>query len=728
MNTFSFILFAFIHPSSWKTCKIKQDKHQLEPVSVKEMGTFVEDLESLVKKEELEIQLLVPAVYKQYTTLSGKQCLHFAHCSLWESAALTIFQMEKLGKVNEDLNGNITLFCISATDGSVIKNAGRQVFAAFNNVVFNEQYFENGAERLLRVPLPTYFGHFPETKANAKLVFKTLGREIAILESYPLKLRENLIVHFRDSGISADGGMGNKFFSHKTKHRCLECPTCFEDVEKMLSQRHLNNLPSKSFENIERDEMNEQKKKESITKHEHGTKEWASEKQQDIFYENLEAYAEKAERDPSFRPLSGCSFATYGVSLLSTYKDVPKFLKQTITQLGGRFQNDKSKADFIICSHFSARKILGIHEPNSRKKAPNLDHKLKLKKLVNIRFVAALAFGHCTREDVRFYQFTVNTPLQDTTLCPCSTDSTFTGIQEYPIYIQSYWETLLEIHKKPVAERMFKEFITTSRLHFDCLHNSKGKYMTQLDVLDEDKKLDMEGFKAGNGSKKKKAPSQMSGKRARQVLCDYENTIIPHLKNVNETEKQNIRELMRVSCGLQFFAYAPLSILSERLWRLQCWLYSFLDRELLKKVYSGDSLKKVLNMHVHSMHAHLAEYVEECVKKNRTPIQNSTEYSESRFAVLNKMNSNKHEESLTLNWIANGRRHVFQGTNRNRNGSPFDCKFKKWQETHKWEAVKLPRDPETAALLEKLQKFGYHEGQHWRLTETEVVFEPPPPF
>lgn len=59
----------------------------------------------------------------------------------------------------------------------------------------------------------------------------------------------------------------------------------------------------------------------------------------------------------------------------------------------------------------------------------------------------------------------------------------------------------------------------------------------------------------------------------------------------------------------------------------------------------------VINLHSHGQFFHLPEFVEKTVSQKKTPLDFATEFSESIFAKLNKMNNNKHIEDISVSWI-----------------------------------------------------------------------------
>lgn len=126
----------------------------------------------------------------------------------------------------------------------------------------------------------------------------------------------------------------------------------------------------------------------------------------------------------------------------------------------------------------------------------------------------------------------------------------------------------------------------------------------------------------------------MSGKKARNILAGYKVTIIPFITLKGE-KKNNVDSLLECMTVIQFLAYASYPILSDPKWRIQIWLYSFLERVLLKIVF-GPKVKEAITLHTHGITGHLAPYTEKVVKDGRSPVQNSTEKFESKLANLNK--------------------------------------------------------------------------------------------
>eukprot|EP01091_Cochliopodium_minus_P011767 TRINITY_DN342_c0_g1_i10.p1 TRINITY_DN342_c0_g1~~TRINITY_DN342_c0_g1_i10.p1 ORF type:complete len:125 (-),score=32.47 TRINITY_DN342_c0_g1_i10:263-637(-) len=106
------------------------------------------------------------------------------------------------------------------------------------------------------------------------------------------------------------------------------------------------------------------------------------------------------------------------------------------------------------------------------------------------------------------------------------------------------------------------------------------------------------------------------------------------------------------------FSCSDFVTLSQPNWRIQTHLYAFELRNSYKKVFK-ENVSKVITLHTHGITHHLPSYTEEVIKEKITPIQNSTEYSESQFAKQNKINTNKHKETLSINWIESARRDLF---------------------------------------------------------------------
>lgn len=153
--------------------------------------------------------------------------------------------------------------------------------------------------------------------------------------------------------------------------------------------------------------------------------------------------------------------------------------------MGGKLHTTKNKAEFIICSLKSSKKIL-----------EDRNHPLHNKKLVSIRFLAALAFGHCTKEGYKDYQFTINTPEEDD-ICPCTKYSNHNGIKEYPILLLSYWEEMNKIfpNDKIKVTSLFNKFLEHSNLHLDVLHYVKGNWMVVMYNLEVRQFIDIKKFK-----------------------------------------------------------------------------------------------------------------------------------------------------------------------------------------------------------------------------------------
>jgi len=297
----------------------------------------------------------------------------------------------------------------------------------------------------------------------------------------------------------------------------------------------------------------------------------------------------------------------------------------------------------------------------------------------------------------------------------------------------AYWKEVNRLYPndKEKAEQKFKSFIKRSKVHFDGLHYIKGSYSVTMKGLSEDDLLDIELFKLKSGGKSKKSPNQMSGKKGRNILCDYENTIIPCLTQKGKLIEDQIKSLLDTLCCIQFLCYSNYEVLSQPKWRIQTHLYAFVLRDSYKIVFK-EKVNKVITLHTHGITFHLPSYTEEVIKDKRTPIQNSIEFSESQFAKQNKINTNKHQDTLAVNWIETARRDLFlnQAFKRKRDGKN-NSKVHEWTKNRNWEPIVLENDGETKALLGTLKKFGYENGEQnefWKVdvNENTITFVPPP--
>jgi hypothetical protein len=333
-------------------------------------------------------------------------------------------------------------------------------------------------------------------------------------------------------------GINDKWF-----HKCPFCNACFspDNIGNLLSQAHLNNCIPKDYSSIEESEINEERRKKIITNQSNGTKEFSNERQIDDFCDFLD------EVEPN-NQLKTLSFATFGGGIIKGYEEVNSFIQSIVERLGGTYHTTKERAEFIICTNNSAKKIL-----------ENKEHKLAKKKLVSVKFLAALSFGHCEKKDYIHYQFKPNTP-EDTKKCPCSIDSNHNGIKEYPILLMAYYRELKRLfpNDENKVDSIFTSFLKRSRIHLDVLHYVKGNWMVVMAKLEELNLINIKEFKSKRGGKSKKSPNQMSGKKARNILAGYMDTIVPYLIATDKTYIISLLECMSV---LQFLAYADYSIL-----------------------------------------------------------------------------------------------------------------------------------------------------------------------
>jgi len=233
-------------------------------------------------------------------------------------------------------------------------------------------------------------------------------------------------------------------------------------------------------------------------------------------------------------------------------------------------------------------------------------------------------------------------------------------------------------------------------------------------------------LKKNSGGRSKKSPNQMSGKKARNILAGYSETIVPYLKVKGEDLKY-CTSLLECITIIQFLAYSKLKLLSNPEWRIQIWIYAFVERVLLKKVFKN-KVKNYITLHTHGITGHLAPYTEIVVKEERAPIENSTEKFESQFSKQNKINTNKQLDTLGVNWIESAMRNVFKEKefNRERSGKTNLHYITSWKDNYKWKTVSLPYDEETKALLKILSENNYEQNKHWSISIDKVLFHPPP--
>ena len=355
---------------------------------------------------------------------------------------------------------------------------------------------------------------------------------------------------------------------------------------------------------------------------------------------------------------------------------------------------------------------------------------------MSIRFLAALVFGECSPQDYKHYHFTKNTPAENKKSCPCTKDSSYIGINAYPAFLMSVWKEILRLTKKDEsivnpeekANQLFDDYIKRSIVFYDVLHYTKGNWSVIMDGLATCNLIDIKEFKLKSGGKKEKSPNQMSGSKARNTLAGYPRTILPHLKG-SEEEKRDVESLLECATVLQFLSYAPISILKDPLWRPQSWIYAFIERIFLKKVFK-DKVNDYITLHTHGTTHHLPSFTDFVVcTLEKAPVECSTEKFESKFAKINKINSNKHEENVAVRHIEQSRSDSLLNHEvaRKRNSKKHD-NIEKWTDTYVWKKIVLPLDLESRALISILTSQGYKEQLHWNidlLSETLTFCLPP---
>jgi len=244
------------------------------------------------------------------------------------------------------------------------------------------------------------------------------------------------------------------------------------------------------------------------------------------------------------------------------------------------------------------------------------------------------------------------------------------------------------------------------------------------------KVIDEEKFKSSTamGGKKRRSPSQCSGGRIRNIACGYKETIMTCFYSVNKEKKKQFERLLFLNSELQFFAYADRETISNPKMRIQSWLVAFEHRQQMKHCF-GEKVKDAINMHTHGMNFHLCEHLEEASKQGLSLIELSMEGVERQFTKLNKIASNRHENSLADRFLTQGRIDTLNNNNfyRKRTGECNNSHIKKWMEEHKWEQRAFVVDDEVEALLIKLQKYGYKEKEHWDFSidnnsDSKIIF------
>eukprot|EP01091_Cochliopodium_minus_P011775 TRINITY_DN342_c0_g1_i5.p1 TRINITY_DN342_c0_g1~~TRINITY_DN342_c0_g1_i5.p1 ORF type:complete len:673 (-),score=132.73 TRINITY_DN342_c0_g1_i5:873-2891(-) len=436
--------------------KTKLQAFLTERVSASELDSrkFSLEIENLVKKETLEIKELVPHLTNSYDNPSETNELRYCSSSLWESNALFLFQIYKIGGFKHT-KGVFRVRNLGAYDGSVVKYAGMQIVGGLNCLMFDPELFIEQVKNFFDVPLPHYYGFFPETKIGVKKVSTVLGTEVARMEAIPFQLNDEMEINFEDNGISVDGAMSQKLACNESgtaNHKCPFCNACFakNNIEILLSQIFLNTLKDKNYKTMEELDVNIERRKRNISKRKHGKKSLSTRQIDDLvdFFEE--------EKNNKNTKLEGITFSNFGAIGITGYDNVNDLLKQVIESCGGKFEKSKKNPaiEFVLCSYNSSKRILN-----------KFDHPLRTKKLVSIKYLAAVVFGHTQKEDFVPYQFTKNTPESDN--CDCKKDSLRTGTNELPNILKAYWK---EIHPlfpndEEKAERYYDQFIKRSKVH-----------------------------------------------------------------------------------------------------------------------------------------------------------------------------------------------------------------------------------------------------------------------
>lgn len=684
-------------------------------ISVKEL--YIPTLEEMVTKEKIDFKYLTPQIFHQKIKISpSKEYLNVFH-ELWQHFGLLIFQIEKMKGIKSSINGTIVLDILCGIDGSVIKGAGRQVLCAFAKIFFNSNYFISGVEQILKTPLPTYVLLGPETKLNTQNALKKIGAQICDLERFCCKIRENLCFNFQFKQYTGDGSDIWKFFcvsGGKSPHRCPYCTACFSEENKLdlLNQIHLNSKTTIDLKQIEEWENNDNKIQLALSKSNIINVPF-EERQTSVLIEQME------RKDP-INVLKGISFAVHGSGILcgsnfnifinnettESFSSV-NLLKRWVKKFGGTFiEKKKENAKFIFSNLYMAKKTLN-----------NPKHKYHNNTFLSIRFLPALVFGFSKIENFEHFKFTRDTKEIDSSTCPCVYNKFLLEPKSYPTLAVGYWERLEEVEpNKEETINIYSNFINRVSSLLESLHANKSFQVTIWELMINLDIMNLRLFKKTLGGKKNKNPSQCSGTAIRNIVCGYKSTIMKCLNNnINQDLKEKLEYLLLLNSELQYFAYAPYKELKNRKLRIQVWPIAFQQRIMLKECF-GDKVKGAINMHTHGMNSHLCEHIEIAVDKKFSLIEISMEQIERQFTYLNKLTSNKHENSLANTYLKQGRINLLlnKDFHRERTGKNTNTEYiEEWTKQHKWRTQKLKIDTQVLALLNKMKKYGYKENQDW---------------
>jgi hypothetical protein len=678
---------------------------------------------------------LYTTVNFQHFPLSYNRTQLCAFQEPWQVFSLKMVQVFKMEGFVEGLTGLHFHQIFEGQDGSVLKDVGSNVQALFLSIKYNPNIFKPHVKRFLATPHPVNLLFGNETKVNTNRQLLQVGAQICDLEHYTLQVsptlsfRAQLQVHTGDGSniwkvLQVCGGTSN--------HKCPFGSCCFspENREKLLSQKELNKIPRLNLPTIEQGQMNDHRRKVAVSNSNH-----AAYPLPDKLGEVLVDEVEKSQPNENAK---GVSFACHGSGIIGcsrvtifdddkeTELTAKQVLKRWVVNSGAKFLEGKSKwsATFIICSYNSALKLLK-------------DPRAKNCILVPLRFLAAVSFGHVKIDQFHLYNFTSQTQPPKLDTCTCAWNVLAADPNTTSSLVLGYWNKLNEFFPNNEGEvkRLFSSFLERVKIFMDVLHANKALHLTIWNELISSKILNLEKLKVSPAiaDNKSRTPNQCPGSRIRNVACGWKDTIIPHLIHGSLTEEKKgiLEKLLDCSAVLQFCCYATLEIIQIKEWRVQSWIYAFLERILLKQFF-GDKVGNVINLHTHGMTGHLPEQIECAATIGVSLVDVSMERIESQFPKLNKITNNKHQKDYSFSILTKSGIHAAHGDiHRPHNSKNSWGHIAKWLKEYKWVPQCFFYDEDVQALLDKLTEYGYEEGVHWNFASLEdhrriVRFKEPP--
>ena len=342
--------------------------------------------------------------------------------------------------------------------------------------------------------------------------------------------------------------------------------------------------------------------------------------------------------------------------------------------------------------------------------------------LHSVRLLFALLFD--TRKvDPNFFKIT-NELVKEYGKVPCPhfLDKTFSGQVSAPPFTVSLFSRLLQLYEGDLEKTEIKygELLKQGKAATtDIMHNIGSSIKKNLNALSSIDYLDLAGMQGSDGLKRNLSQFKFSG--LRNISAGYKKTVVPFLTSEGKEHQGEVEALFSSFAEISFISNSKsLQMQQDRHWQVRLHLACFLYKEALRALFSKEQLLdfKFLGLPVHYVTAHIADEYEK-----RPLIWVSTEWSEAVFKLLNQLSTNCHKRDVLLRWL-----HGVFALRMKRHVTPPSCSGKgnshlyNYKEEKEWEEVVLKNNAQTRALVAKLEKRGFEEGDHWRMEGEKIVF------